>query len=143
MNYEQFLTAVQKRGCFASDHEAASAVTGVLMAVAEVLPGQQVQGLSKNLPPELFVYLQGTHEEPDPHFDSNLFLGWIVSTFDCTGDRDKTAGGLDLYSHYSGEEAIRRCQCVFSALKSVLDTDQVETLCGCLPEEVQAWFREA
>jgi len=66
-----------------------------------------------------------------------------VSSFDSTGARDKTAGGLDLYSHYSGDEAIRRCQGVFSVLKPLLDEQQREKLRSCLPEEVEAWFREA
>jgi uncharacterized protein (DUF2267 family) len=143
MDYGRFLTEVQKQGCFASDREAAAAVSGVLMAVAEVLSQPQARELTSSLPPELHVYLRPAHEEPDPYFDAQLFLGWVVSTFDATGGRDKTAGGLDHYAHYSGDEAIRRCQCVFSVLKTLLDRQQQETLSDCLPDEVKSWFREA
>ncbi len=143
MDYQQFLAEVQERGCFAGRNEAAAAVSGVLMAMAETLSQSQAEEICGGLPGELLVYLRPAHEEPDPYFDSHLFLGWVVSSFDSTGSRDKTAGGLDLYSHYSGDEAIRRCQCVFSVLKALLDDSQREELCGCLPEEVQEWFREA
>jgi len=143
MDYGRFLTEVQKQGCFAGDREAAAAVSGVLMAVAETLSQPQARELTRSLPPELHVFLRPAHEEPDPYFDAQLFLGWVVSTFDATGGRDKTAGGLDHYAHYSGDEAIRRCQCVFSVLKTVLDAEQQQTLSTCLPEEVGIWFQEA
>lgn len=86
-------------------------VANVLMAVAECLPRSVLNDLATMMPPELMVYLRRTGQEPDPLFDSQLFLGWVVSTVDATGARDKTGGGLDLYSAYSGDKAIRRHQC--------------------------------
>ncbi len=142
MNYREFLGKVQSLGRFASEEETQAVVANVLRAVAEVLPQQQVNGLTAGLPPELTVYLRGAHQEPDPLFDSQLFLGWVASTIDATGARDRTDGGLDLYAA-SGEEAIRRCQCVFSVLKSVLEPPQQETLAACLPDEVSGWFLRA
>lgn len=143
MDYRRFLAEVRRRGGFASDEETIAVVSNVLMAVAEVLPQRELNGIMTNLPPELAVYLRPTHIEPDPHFDSQLFLGWVVSTFDSTGLRDKSIGGLDYYADYSGDEAIRRCQTVFSVLKSLMDEPQQELLVTWLPEGVQAWFREA
>jgi len=143
MDYGQFLEDVRKRGGFASNEEAMAVASHVLMAVAEVLPQRDAEGITTILPPELLVYLRPTHAEPDPNFDSQLFLGWVVSTVDATGGRDKTGGGLDIYADYSGDEAIRRCQCVFSVLKSLMSDRQQATMLACLPEEVGVWFSAA
>ena len=143
MNYGEFLGQVQSRGCFASAEETQAVVANVLRAVAEVLPHGEVDGLTGQLPPEMMVYLRGAHQEPDPFFDSQLFLGWVVSSIDATGAPDKTEGGLDLYAAYSGEEAIRRCQCVFAVLKSLLEPQQRDVLASCLPDEVSGWFVQA
>ena len=140
MNYREFLEQVQSRGSLATAEETRAVVANVLRAVAEVLPQGQVDGLSTQLPPELMVFLRGAHQEPDPFFDSQLFLGWVVSSIDSTGARDRTEEGLDLYAAYSGEEAIRRCQCVFAVLKSLLEPRQRDILAGCLPDEVSGWF---
>jgi len=143
MNYREFLEQVQSRGCFATADETQSVVANVLRAVAEVLPQGQVDGLTAQLPPELMVYLRGAHQEPDPFFDSQLFLGWVVSSIDATGARDRTEEGLDLYAAYSGEEAIRRCHCVFAVLKSLLEPRQQDALIAYLPDEVSDWFVQA
>jgi len=87
--------------------------------------------------------LRRTGSQPDPLFDSHLFVGWVVSTLDATGARDKTVGGLDLTAAYSGEEAIRRMRCVFSAFKRRLEPAQQRELVAFLPEEVAGWFLEA
>jgi uncharacterized protein (DUF2267 family) len=143
VDYRQFLREVQRLGGFASEEEARAVVANVLMAVAEVLPQAQINGLARRLPPEFAVYLRRAREEPDPHFDSQLFLGWVLSTVDATGPRDKTDGGLDLYSAYSGDEAIRRCQCVFAVLKRLMDGPEQEWLVQYLPEGVGGWFLRA
>lgn len=143
MDYAQFLSEVQNDGSFASREETEALVVGVLMAMAEVLPTAQLDALASQLPPETMVYLRRTGSQPDPLFDSHLFLGWVVSTLDATGSRDKTVGGLDLTAAYSGEEAIRRMRCVFSALKRRLGPDQQQELVALLPEQVDTWFLNA
>ena len=143
MEYAQFLREVQEDGCFVSSEETEAAVVGVLMALAQVLPGPELKALSSRLPAEAMVYLRRTGSEPDPLFDSHLFLGWVVSTLDATASRDKTVGGLDLTAAYSGEEAIRRVRCVFSAVKRQLKPDQSRELAAALPENVDAWFSNA
>lgn len=143
MDYAQFLRDVQERGSLASEEETEGAVTSVLMAMAQVLPEAQLVALSARLPPEAMVYLRHTGSEPDPFFDSHLFLGWVVSSMDATADSDKTAGGLDLTAAYSGEEAVRRAQCVFSVLKLQMQSEQQQQLAASLPDEVSAWFLSA
>ncbi len=143
MNYLEFLGKVQRSGCFATSRETQAVVANVLMALAECLPQPQLAALAARLPPELSVYLRRTREEPDPYFDSQLFLGWVVSSVDATGARDKTDGGLDLYAAYSGEEAIRRVQCVFSVLKSAVEPQQWQGMAGSLPDEVGIWLQQA
>lgn len=143
MNYAEFLTEVQQDGCFVTSQETEALVVSVLMALSQVLPGPQLEVLSSRLPPEAMVYLRRTGSEPDPLFDRELFLGWVVSTLDATANRDKTVGGLDFTAAYSGEEAIRRLGCVFSALKRQLEPSQQRELAAALPEEVDAWFLSA
>ncbi len=143
MDYRGFLGEVQHLGNFASEQETRAVVASVLMAMAEVLPRAQLKGLAAKVPPELGVYLQSARQEPDPYFDGQLFLGWVVSSVDATGQRDKTDGGLDLYSAYSGDEAIRRCQCVFSVLKKLIEPEQHDQLASVLPDQVECWFLEA
>ncbi len=143
MDYAQFLREVREDGCFVSNEEAEATIVSVLMAMAEVLPGPQLEALSSRLPPEAMVYLRRTGSEPDPLFDSHLFLGWVVSSLDATSIRDKTTGGLDLTAAYTGEEAIRRAGCVFSVLKRQLEPSQQQELAAVLPEEVDVWFLNA
>lgn len=137
MDYESFLADVQQRGGLRSRDESAFVAAAVLRAVAEVLPMAHVEGFSASVPPELMVYLRGAHEEPDPYFDEHLFLGWVLSTVDVTGGRDKTEGGLDFFAAYSEDEAIDRCRCVFGALKSALDERQSDLISIHLPEQIQ------
>lgn len=143
MDYEEFLTQVKDGGGFRSRDEASAIVANVFRAIAEVLPQQHVEGLRDQLPPELMVFLRGAHEEPDPYFDEHLFLGWIVSTIDATGERDKTGGGLDLYADYSGDEAERRCQTVFKVIKSTLDDERGASLATYLPEGIGSLYASA
>jgi uncharacterized protein (DUF2267 family) len=143
LDYAQFLMEIREHGRFASSEETEATVVSVLMAMAEVLPGPQLEALSSCLPPEAMVYLRRTGSEPDPLFDSHLFIGWVVSSLDATGIRDKTVGGLDFTAAYSGEEAIRRAGCVFSVLKGQLSPDQQREIAEVLPQEVDAWFLDA
>ena len=143
MDYEGFLNNVRDDGGFRDRDETKAIVANVFRAIAEVLPQQQAEGLSGQLPGELMVYLRGAHKEPDPYFDEHLFLGWVVSTIDATGERDKTTGGLDLYADYSGDEAMRRCRCVFKVLKSTVGADYSTSIGSFLPEGINALYQSA
>ncbi len=89
------------------------------------------------------VESSGAHQEPDPYFDSNLFLGWVLATVDATGGVDKTEGGLDLFVAYSTDEAIDRCRCVFKTLKSTLGDRQSELISIHLPDSIQQIYAES
>ena len=143
MDYAQFLKDVQDSGRFHSREEAEGVVASVLMAMAQSLPADQLEALSLRLPAEAMVYLRRTGSQPDPLFDCHLFLGWVVSALDATASLDKTTGGLDLTASYSGEEAIRRAQCVFSVLKTRMEPGHQEELIALLPDEVNGWFLRA
>ncbi len=143
MDYERFLTAVEQDGGFRNRDETTAIVANVFRAIAEVLPQEHAEGLSDQLPGELMVYLRGAHQEPDPYFDEHLFLGWVVSTIDATGERDKTTGGLDLYADYSGDEAMRRCRCVFKALKSMVGAEHGTSIGSFLPDGINAIYHSA
>src|SRR3989304_3705237 len=133
MNSAEFLSDVQKRGSLTSGEETEGAVASVLMAMSQILPTEQLEALSARLPPEATVYLRRTGSEPDPFFDSHLFLGWVVSTLDATASRDKTVGGLDFTAAYSGEEAIRRMRCGFAALQRQIEPGQQRGRGGARP----------
>jgi uncharacterized protein (DUF2267 family) len=118
-------------------------MTSVLTAIGEAVPQREMDGLADSLPPEVMLNLRRAREAPDPYFDSQLFLGWVMTTVDSTGPRDKTSGGLDLYAAYSADEALRRCQCVFAVLKSQMQPQQRDKLAALLPDGVAAWFLRA
>jgi uncharacterized protein (DUF2267 family) len=143
VDFAQFLREVQDSGGSRSDEEAEALVVSILMAMAEVLPQDHLDILASSLPPETSVYLRRPGGVPDPLFDGHLFLGWVVSSLDATTDRDKTEGGLDTTAAYSGDEAIRRCRCVFSVMKRLIDAPHHELIAESLPDEVAVWFQEA
>src|SRR3972149_7969430 len=115
MPWAEFLAEIQRGGSFQSREETEAMTVSVLRAMAEVLPTPQLETLISRVPPEAMVYLRRTGSQPDPMFDSHLFLGWVVSSLDATAIRDKTVGGLDFTAAYSGEEAIRRARCGLAA----------------------------
>ncbi len=143
MDYESFLANVQQCGRLGSREESVFVTATVLRAVAEVLPMAHVESFATRVPQELMVYLRGAHQEPDPYFDRNLFLGWVLATVDVTGGLDKTEGGLDLFVAYSADEAIDRCRCVFGTLKSTLDERQSELISIHLPDTIQQIYAES
>ena len=143
MDYEKFLDNVQQCGRLGGREESVLVTAAVLRAVAEVLPKAHVESFATSVPQELMVYLRGAHEKPDPYFDSNLFLGWVLATVDITAGRDKTEGGLDPFVAYSADEAIDRCRSVFGVLKSALDEPQSELISIHLPDSIQQIYAES
>lgn len=143
MEYRELIAQVQELGNLASFEEAETATLAVMRALSEVLSQEQARRAQDCLPRELSPFLECCREEPDPHIDSQTFIGWTMSALDATGQRDKTLGGLDMLAADAGEEAMRRCRCVFCALKSCLDEALHEDFAGELPEKVCDWFRNA
>src|SRR4030067_619499 len=62
----KFLSEVQANGSFTSREETEGAVASVLMAMAEVLPREQLQALATRLPPEAMVGLARSGSGPAP-----------------------------------------------------------------------------
>lgn len=143
MEYQEFILRVQKMGTLSSPEEAEVATLAVMRALSEVLPQEQATKVCACLPAELSRLLDCCRPEPDPYIDSQTFIGWTLSGLDATGPRDKTLGGLDLFAIDVEEEAMRRCRCVFLALKECLDKSLHEDFAEELPEEVCDWFRTA
>lgn len=143
MEYQEFILQVQTMGKLASFAEAETATLAVMRALSEVIPQERASHVQACLPSELSSLLECCRPEPDPHIDSQTFIGWTLSGLDATGLRDKTLGGLDLFSVDVGGEAVRRCRCVFCALKACLDESLHEPVALSLPEEVRGWFRTA
>ena len=143
MEYREFILEVQTKGTLASFEEAEVATLAVMRALSEVLPQERAARVQACLPSELSRLLECCRPQPDPYLDKETFIGWTLSDLDATGLRDKTLGGLDLFSVDVGEEAMRRCQCVFLALKECLDKSLHEGFAQDLPEQVCDWFRTA
>jgi uncharacterized protein (DUF2267 family) len=143
MEYRELIAEVQKTANLASFEEAEAATQAVMRALSEVLSQEQARRVQGCFPEELSSFLECCREEPDPHIDSQTFIGWTLSELDGTGQRDKTLGGLDLFAADAAEEAMRRCQCVFCAIKMCLDEALHEDFARELPEKVCEWFRNA
>lgn len=143
MEYQEFIAQVQTRGKLASFEEAEAATLAVMRALSEVLCRERAASMQAYLPPELLCLLERRREEADPFIDSQTFIGWASAGLDAVGMRDKTLGGLDLFTIDAADEAVRRCGCVFCVLKSCLDMSLREALARELPEVVCDWFSAA
>ncbi|MGQ9572272.1 MAG: DUF2267 domain-containing protein [Dehalococcoidia bacterium] len=143
MEYREFIDQVQAKGRLASFEEAEEATLAVMRALAEVVCRERAASMQACLPAELFCLLERCRPEADPLVDSQTFIGWTSACVDAVGMLDKTLGGMDLFAVDAGEEAVRRCGCVFCVLKSCMDESLHEALARELPEEVCDWFRAA
>jgi len=143
MEYQEFIAQVQTRGKLASFEEAEAATLAVMQALSEVLCRERAASMQTYLPPELLCLLERCREEVDPFIDSQTFIGWASASLDAIGMRDKTLGGLDLFTIDAADEAVRRCGCVFYVLKSCVDSSLHEPTACALPEGVCDWFRAA
>ncbi len=143
MDYLQFTNEVQRLGRLATREEAEAVTYSVLRAVSEVLPMADARDICACLPAELSGFLEPRCTEPDPEFDINTFLGWTMGSIDAVMLPDRSIGGMDLMASYAPDEATRRCQWVFGALKSCLESGQCDVLSECLPDDVKGWFAEA
>jgi uncharacterized protein (DUF2267 family) len=142
MNYDEFMTLIEEQAGLAHE-EAETTARAVMCALAEVIPAGRAQAVRGYLPVQLAQILERSRPEPDALLDEHIFLGWLVSDLDTTGRRDKTVGGIDLMAVYGGEEAWRRCRCVFVALKSCLGEAGSAALADGLPAWMCGRFLEA
>jgi uncharacterized protein (DUF2267 family) len=143
MEYREFIAQVQGRGKLVTFEEAEVATLAVMRALADVLCRERAASMRPYLPAELFSLFERCPSEAHPFIDSQTFIGWASAGLDAVGMLDKTLGGMDLFAVDAADEAVRRCGCVFSVLKSCLDSGLHEAFARELPEEVCIWFRAA
>jgi uncharacterized protein (DUF2267 family) len=125
--------AVRQRVSLPSAAEAEQLVQGVLQALAYVLPPQQIEALCACVPDDLSWCLRCGPATPDPLIDSELFLGWVMSSLETTGGSDRTLGGEDPLASLAADEARYRVQVVLAELWRRLDGEQARACAACVP----------
>ncbi|HLS88747.1 MAG TPA: DUF2267 domain-containing protein [Sphingobacteriaceae bacterium] len=79
----------------------------------------------------------------DGLIDRQLFIGPMVQSYDTEFGYDQTLGGMDLVSVYMDDDAARRTQAVFAALRRRLSPAAAEAMAQALPPEIADWWRTA
>lgn len=79
----------------------------------------------------------------DSLIDRQIFIGPMVQSYDTEYGYDQTLGGMDLVSVYMDDDAARRTQAAFAALRRRLSPAAVETMAQVLPPEIADWWRTA
>ena len=116
-----------------SKEEAEALVRHVMYSLSQVMDQKDRQRLAKKLPKAVADYLRSDVEFADPFIDEQVFVGPLVNDLTTEGLYDQTLGGLDVLSVNTGDEATRRLQAVFAALKECLDETREKTPPGCAP----------
>lgn len=137
-----FIRRVQEKAETLTDEEARTLVRNVMYSLSQVMDRPDRERLAKRLP-ELSAHLASDVEFADPLVDEQVFVGPIVNELMTEGLYDQTLGGLDVLSVHTGDEATRRLQAVFSALKECLDETEKRRLQDSLPGDVSEWYRDA
>lgn len=137
---EGFLQEVQRRAGVPGREEALRTVRGTLQSLRNVLPADLLERLRGILPPALAGWLARDRPVADGLVDQEVFVGPVVQALSTEGLYDQSLGGLDLYSVFTGEEATRRIQAVFSVLKEWMDDATIRAVARCLPGDVAHWF---
>jgi len=134
---------VQERAQGLTETEAADLVRNVMYSLSQVMDRPDRERLAKRLPAELAQHLRSDVEFADPLVDEQLFVGPVVNDLATEGLYDQTLGGLDVLAVSAGDEATRRLQAVFAALKDLLDEKERERLASLLPGDVADWYQNA
>jgi uncharacterized protein (DUF2267 family) len=130
---DDLCAAVQRRASLRGKAEAEQLVQGVLKALAYVLPAQQIDAVCGCVPAVLSWCLRCGPAAPDPLVDSELFLGWVMSSLETTGGGDRTLGGEDPLASLAGDEARYRVQAVLEELWLRMDAEQARACSACVP----------
>lgn len=136
MNEPDLVTAIQRRARLRSEGEARKLLEGVLQALAHVLPKQQVDALCACIPADAVWCLRCGPATPDPLVDSEVFVGWVMSSIETTGGPDQTLGGDDPLAALTGVEAHARIEAVLDELWKHMDTALRGSVGACLPSGV-------
>lgn len=136
MNHTDLPTAIQLRAGLRSAEEARTLLQGVLQAIAYVLPGELSVALCACIPEEEVWCLMGGPSVPDALVDSEVFLGWVMSSIETTGGPDHTLGGEAPLAAVAGEEALVRVRIVLDELWERLEETSRPAFGACLPSGV-------
>lgn len=136
MNGADLPTAIQLRAGLGSVEEARRLLQGVLRALAYVLPGELSDAVCACIPEEEVSCLQGGPSVPDALVDSEVFLGWVMSSIETTGGPDHTLGGEDPLAAVAGDEARVRVRIVLQELWERLEESSRPAFGECLPSGV-------
>lgn len=136
MNDTELLTAIQLRAGLRGVEEARKLLQGVLQALAYVLPGELSDAVCACIPEEDMWCLRCGPSVPDSLVDSEVFLGWVVSSVETTGGADHTLGGEDPLAALAGEEARVRVRVVLDELWERMDESSRPGFGACLPSGV-------
>ncbi|AXY49810.1 hypothetical protein YT1_0353 [Rhodococcus ruber] len=113
-------------------------MAGVLQALAHVLPREHADTICGCIPQDLVWCLRCGPTTPDPLIDSNVFLGWVMSSIETTGGTDHTLGGGDPLAAMVGKEAHARIRAVLEELWPLLDVPTRDAVRAYLPSGVAA-----
>lgn len=136
MNAPDLVTAIQRRAGLRSAGEARRLLESVLQALAYVLPAEQSDAVCACVPEDAAWCLRCGPAAPDPLVDSEVFLGWVMSSVETTGGPDQTLGGEDPLAAVAGEEAHTRVHAVLDELWERLDASSQDAVGACLPSGV-------
>ena len=136
MEREDLVGAIRRRSRLRSEAEARRVLEGVLQALAHVLPAEHRDAVCDCVPEDAIWCLRCGPEVPDPLIDSEVFLGWVMSSVETTGAADQTLGGEDPLAATAGDEARERVRVVLDELWVRLDESLVPAIVACLPAGV-------
>lgn len=123
MQYDRFVTAVQKRANLPSNGAAVRAIHATLETLGERLFGGEAEDLAAQLPPEIGYYLrQGTAKD---NFGLDEFF-----------DRVAAHEGVSL------AHAMHHTRVVLSVLTEAVSPGEIRDACAQLPEELRWLFTE-
>lgn len=115
---ETLTQAIQRRAHLRSEDEAKHALQGVLQALAHVLPSDEADVICGCVPDDLVWCMRCGPGTPDPLIDSEVFLGWVMSSLDATAGQDQTLGGEVSLAALAADEVRGRARVVLDEIIS-------------------------
>ncbi|WP_134773299.1 DUF2267 domain-containing protein [Ornithinimicrobium flavum] len=136
MSEHDLVTAIQRRAGLRTTSESKRLLEGVLQALAYVLPAEHIDAVCACVPEDLVWCLRCGPGTPDPLIDSEVFLGWVMSSVETTGGSDQTLGGDDPLAATAGVEGQARVRAVLDELWQRVDARSQDAVAACLPSGV-------
>jgi len=130
---ESLVAAVQRRLSLREQAQAEQILRGVLQGLAYALPQELADALCDCVPDDLAWCLRCGPDTPDALIDSELFLGWVMSSLQTTGGGDRTLGGEDPLASFAGDEARHRVRVVLEELLARTDAELSSACSACVP----------